>query len=152
MHEEWLDQIRDDHPQLMAVIESARSAHSDGMGAYLCFMAVRLLAMRRILKRTGSIYLHCDPTASHYLKAVMDAVFGHRNFRNEIVWCYTGPSNSKRWFPRKHDIILAYAKSSDCVFNWKAIRTPYKKLRTGRTSGIFKQDASLVLHHNIIFW
>ena len=60
----------------MEAIESARYAHSDGMGAFMCFMAVRLLAMHRVLKPTGSIYLHCDPTASHYLKAVMDAIFG----------------------------------------------------------------------------
>ena len=88
VHEEWTDLITDDHPRLMEAIESARYAHSDGMGAFMCFMAVRLLAMRRVLKPTGSIYLHCDPTASHYLKAVMDAIFGHQNFRNEIVWTY----------------------------------------------------------------
>ena len=69
VHQDWVDQITDDHPRLMEAIESARHAHSDGMGAFICFMAVRLLAMRRVLKPTGSIYLHCDPTASHYLKA-----------------------------------------------------------------------------------
>ena len=66
--------------------------------------------MRRLLKPTGSIYLHCDPTASHYLKAVMDAIFGWRNFQNEIVWCYKSGGVSKRRFARKHDIILLYAK------------------------------------------
>ena len=76
MHQEWVDQISDDHPTLMEAIESACYAHSEGMGAFMCFMAVRLLAMRRVLRDDGSIYLHCDPTASHYLKAVMDAVFG----------------------------------------------------------------------------
>ncbi len=90
VHQDWVDQLTDDHPRLMEAIESARYAHSDGMGAYMCFMAVRLLAMHRVLKPTGSIYLHCDPTASHYLKAVMDAIFGWRQFRNEIVWCYAG--------------------------------------------------------------
>ena len=110
VHQEWADQITDDHPRLMEAIESARYAHSDGMGAYMCFMAVRLLAMRRVLKPTGSIYLHCDPTASHYLKAVMDAIFGWKNFRNEIVWCYKSGGASKRQFAKKHDIILFYAK------------------------------------------
>lgn len=86
VHQEWVDQLTDDHPALMEAIESAMHAHSDGMGAYMCFMAVRLLAMRRILKPAGSIYLHCDPTASHYIKAVMDAIFGCKNFRNEIIW------------------------------------------------------------------
>ncbi|MCY3828366.1 MAG: DNA methyltransferase [Rhodospirillaceae bacterium] len=90
VHEEWSDQIRDDYPFLMEAIESGRYAHSDGMGAFMCFMAVRLLEMRRVLKPNGTIYLHCDPTASHYLKAVMDALFGWRRFGNEIVWCYRG--------------------------------------------------------------
>lgn len=80
IHEDWSDQIRNDQPKLMEAIESARYAHSDSMVAFMCFMAVRLLEMRRILKSTGSIYLHCDPTASHYLKAVMDAIFGYKNF------------------------------------------------------------------------
>ena len=70
VHAEWIDQITDDHPRLMEAIESARYAHSDGMGAYMCFTAVRLIEMHRLLKSTGSIYLHCDPTVSHYLKAV----------------------------------------------------------------------------------
>ena len=85
VHEERADQIRDDHPLLMEAIGSARCAHSDGMGAFMRFMAVRLLEMRRVLKETGSIYLHCDPTASHDLKACMDAIFGWRRFGNR--WC-----------------------------------------------------------------
>ena len=117
VHQEWTDQITDDHPRLMEAIESARYAHSDGMGAYMCFMAVRLLEMRRVLKPTGSIYLHCDPTASHYLKAVMDAIFGWRNFTNEVLWLYKTGGMSKRWFGRKHDNILFYAKGREYVFN-----------------------------------
>ena len=117
VHEEWTDQITDDHPRLMEAIESARYAHSDGMGAFMCFMAVRLLAMHRVLKPTGSIYLHCDPTASHYLKAVMDAIFGWRMFLNEVLWLYKTGGTSKRWFGRKHDNILLYAKSRQYQFN-----------------------------------
>ena len=143
VEQEWVDQIADDWPNVWYVIESARESWGDDMGAYLCFMGVRLIAMRRLLKPTGSIYLHCDPTASHYLKMLMDAVFDRRNFKNEIVWCYTGPSNTKRWFPRKHDIILAYTKGQDWVFNWEDVRVPYVKLDTGKTSGIFKQQALL---------
>ena len=97
------------------------------MLSYTSYMAQRLFETHRILKPTGSIYLHCDPTASHYLKCVMDAIFGEKNFRNEIVWCYTGPSNTKRWFPRKHDIILFYAKSDAGLFNADAIRVPYSE-------------------------
>ncbi len=127
VHEEWVDEIADDHPRLMEAIESARHAHSDGMGAYMCFMAVRLLAMHRVLKPTGSIYLHCDPTASHYLKAVMDAIFGWKNFRNEIVWCYKSGGRAKAHFPKKHDLILWYSKkhrSGEYVFNYDAVSLP----------------------------
>ena len=117
VHEEWTDQIADDHPRLLEAIESARYAHSDSMGAYMCFMAVRLLAMRRVLKSTDSIYLHCDPTASHYLKAVMDAIFGWRNFVNEVLWLYKTGGMSKRWFGRKHDNILFYTKTRSYTFH-----------------------------------
>ena len=123
VHEEWTDQITDDYPRLMEAIESARYAHSDGMGAFMCFMAVRLLEMRRVLKPSGSIYLHCDPTASHYLKAVMDAIFGRKQFRNEIVWDYTFRlMDLPKFFNRKHDIILFYAKSRSSHFQMQKER------------------------------
>lgn len=80
------------------------------MLSYTSYMAQRLFEMHRILKDTGSLYLHCDPTASHYLKLVMDAVFGVKNFRNEIVWSYRSGGVSKNWFGRKHDILLFYTK------------------------------------------
>ena len=100
----------------------------NGMFAYLSYMAERLAEMQRILKSTGSIYLHCDQTASHYLKILMDEIFGIHNFRNEIIWCYTGPSASKKNFPAKHDSIFRYTKSNDWIFNIDAVRVPYKKL------------------------
>ena len=99
-----------------------------GMLAYLSYMGVRLVEARRLLKSSGSIYLHCDPTASHYLKALMDTIFGAKQFRNEIAWCYTGPGNPVRWFPRKHDVLLFYARGDSAVFNRDAVRIPYKQL------------------------
>ena len=117
VHQEWVDEIADDHPNVMTVIEGARISYGDDMGAFLCFMAVRLLAMRRVLKPTGSIYLHCDPTASHYLKQLMDAVFGRRNFVNEVLWLYKTGGMSKRWFGRKHDNLLFYARGKGYLFN-----------------------------------
>ena len=122
VHEEWTDQITDDHPRLMEAIEGARYAHSDGMGAFMCFMAVRLLAMRRVLKPTGSIYLHCDPTASHYLKAVMDAIFGWKNFRNEIIWRRTATvkgnfGQNSKFFGPATDTVLFYSKTGRLIFN-----------------------------------
>ena len=117
---EWVDQITDDWPKVMNVINGSRESYGDDMGAFLCFMAVRLIEMRRVLRNDGSIYLHCDPTASHYLKQLMDAIFGKRNFQNEIVWAYNvGGKSSKRW-ARKHDIILFYAKTGLYVFDGRA--------------------------------
>ncbi len=84
--------------------------------AYLCNMAVRLLSMKRVLKDTGSIYLHCDPTMSHYLKLVLDLIFGENNFRNEIIWHYQAGTRPKDRFGKKHDIILFYSKCNN-VFN-----------------------------------
>lgn len=85
--------------------------------AYLTMMAIRLIELRRVLKSTGSIYLHCDPTASHYLKVLLDTIFGKKNFRNEIAWCYRKWSITQRQFVRNHDIILFYSKSAKNEFN-----------------------------------
>jgi len=115
-----------------------------GLYPYLVNMAIRLVEMHRLLKPTGSIYLHVDPTASHYLKLVMDQIFGGQHYLNEVVWAYTGPSNTQRWFPRKHDVILSYAKdSAQHTFNRDAVRVPYVKRSTGKTNGIFKDAAEL---------
>ena len=92
-----------------------------GMLAYLSYMAERLALLRMLLKETGSIYLHCDPTASHYLKMIMDDIFGLKTFRNEIVWCYKTGGTSKRWFGRKHDTILCYGKSRQDMSTQRSI-------------------------------
>lgn len=95
------------------------------MMAYLAMMAPRLVELRRALRPTGSIYLHCDPTASHYLKMLMDAVFGAQCFRNEIIWRRTGSHNSARRCAPIHDVILFYAVSDD--YCWNSLRRPYMK-------------------------
>ena len=110
----WLDLIEAKHPRLNRVIHAAMT---DSDKSYLIYMAVRLLEMHRLLKPTGSIYLHCDPTMSHYLKLVMDAVFGRRNFRNEVIWNYSKWSNAAYHFQRNHDVILLYAMSENSLFN-----------------------------------
>ena len=125
VHESWVDEIADDRPHLMKAIESARHAHSDGMGAYMCFMAVRLLAMHRVLKPTGSIYLHCDPTASHYLKAVMDAIFGWKNFVNEVIWRRAISHNDAGQYGNITDNVFLYGKGgAKRRWNGQAISTP----------------------------
>ena len=127
----WYEAIDDFHevagrPSLAGLMEGLRLMLGEGPQlAYLSYMANRLIECHRVLKSTGSIYLHCDPTMSHYLKTVMDGIFGRANFHNEIVWCYTGVSNTPRWFPRKHDTLLFYVKSGKAAFNRDAVRIPY---------------------------
>ena len=116
-HGKWVEKVKKYSEDVYHVIQGSRNSYGDDMGAFLCFMAARLLEMRRILKPTGSIYLHCDPTASHYLKELMDAIFGKENFRNEIIWCYSGGGIPRKDYPRKHDVILRYTKTDDYVFN-----------------------------------
>ncbi len=125
VHEEWVDAIEDDWEATSWVIEAAKIAAGDDMAAYLCWLGVRLIEMRRILRQDGSIYLHIDHTAQAWVKALMDSIFGRQNFRNEIAWCYTGPQRALKHFPRKHDTILFYSYA-DATFNRDAIRVPSK--------------------------
>jgi len=106
-------------------IEAARAASGDDMAAFLAWLGVRLMEMHRVLRDDGSIYLHIDHTAHAWVKALMDGIFGRRNFRNEIIWCYSGGGIPKRDFPRKHDTLLRYTKSSDYTFHVE--RKPYKE-------------------------
>lgn len=115
--EAWHGEIADREPSVYAAIDAAGITHGKGMKSYLIMMAVRLLEMRRVLKDTGSVYLHCDPTASHYLKLLMDGVFGVGNFRNEIVWHYRRWTAGNRRFQRMHDVILWYGRSDKLIFN-----------------------------------
>ena len=118
IHQEWVDQIADDWPRVRLVVEAARGVHSNGMGAFLCYIGVRLIEMRRVLKSTGSLYLHCDATASHYLKQLLDAVFGKENFRREVTWKRTtAKSQATRCYPNLVDSILFYSASDDYAFN-----------------------------------
>ena len=138
----WVDAIDDDWPGVTAVIEATRQSYGEDMAAFLCFLGVRVIEMHRVLKPTGSIYLHCDSTANGYIRALMDAVFGRRNFRNEIKWCYTGPGNVTRWFPRKSDSIFFYVKDDkQAVFNPDAVRVPFAEGSVKRAG--FAQTASL---------
>jgi len=105
---------------------------NNDMMAYLTMMCIRLIELKRVLKDTGSIYLHCDPTASHYLKILMDAIFDVKNFRNEIIWCYRGGGVPKEDFSRRHDVIFRYTKSENYIFNVDAVRIPYSEDSTER--------------------
>ena len=108
--------INADVVNLMQALEKL-VGHNDVL-AYLTMMTIRLIELRRVLNKTGSIYLHCDPTASHYLKVVMDTIFGKENFQNEIIWKRThAHGGGLLGYSRVHDVILFYSKSDEYLFN-----------------------------------
>ena len=114
----WHGLIAEEHPGLYSIIDAAGVAHGRGMKSYLIMMAVRLLEMRRILKPTGSVYLHCDPTASHYLKLTMDSVFGAGNFRSEITWKRTNAKGlAFKGYPNNADLLLYFSKGDQFTWN-----------------------------------
>lgn len=110
---------RSGHTDAATMLEAMRSfLGTNDMMAYLAMMAVRLIELHRVLKPTGSLYLHCDPTASHYLKILLDAVFGAKMFRNEIVWKRTSAHNDARnGFANLADKIFFYTKTETLLFN-----------------------------------
>ena len=135
----WHGELAEHEPALYSSISAAEFSHSKGMKAYLIMMGIRMLEMRRVLKPKGSIYLHCDPTASHYLKTMMDSIFGAKQFRNEIVWQRTNAHNLKaKYFSKTHDVLLFYSKDKDYTWNKQytdysqAQLSRYKKDETGR--------------------
>lgn len=105
----WMQALRTTQPHLLA---------------YLIFMVQRLLYMKSLLRPTGSIYLHCDPTASHYIKVMMDGIFGHKNFRNEIIWKRTSAHSSARRFGPVHDVILFYSASDK--YTWNSMKVDFE--------------------------
>ena len=132
---EWVDAIEDGWPETHALIEAVRLTY-EPMAAYLCFMGVRLMEMQRVLKETGSIYLHCDPTANAYLRMLMDTIFGRKNFRNEIIWYYKNASRGRAQHAKAHENILLYAKDGRGVFNRSAVLAPYE---SGMTEWRYKK-------------
>ena len=117
----WMGLIADVHPAVYKVIDTAGTTHGKGMQSYLCMMGVRLLEMRRILKDAGSIYLHCDPTAGHYLKLLMDSIFGAESFKAEITWRRTSAHSDSRTFGNVSDRLLFYGGSPIYA---DSVRTP----------------------------
>ena len=117
----WMGLIADKQPATAHVLKTAGLTHGKGMQSYLTMMAVRLMEMHRVLKPTGSIYLHCDPTASHYLKLLMDSINGASNFMAEITWKRTSTHSDSRTFGNVADIILFYGDQ----INTNDVRVPY---------------------------
>lgn len=122
----WLEALRNTQPRLLA---------------YLSYMTERLLPLRGIVKPTGSIFLHCDPTASHYIKVMMDGIFGHANFRNEIYWYYYNKMHDsrKKLFPKATDSILWYVRDYRADFTFNPLKeerdTPVRQLKRVKRDG-----------------
>ena len=117
--EEWVQSIKEDYFSIHRLLEAVRDieGRQSYNFCYLCYMAIRLIECHRILKDTGSLYLHCDQTMSHYLKLLLDCIFGESNFRNEVIWRYGKMQNAKNNYPQNHDSLLFYTKNYDYVFN-----------------------------------
>jgi site-specific DNA-methyltransferase (adenine-specific) len=126
-------------PQLVDLIKGLAPVLREGsLLAYLISIALRVTEIHRVMKPTGSLYLHCDPTASHYLKIVLDAIFCSQggNFLNEIDWCYKSGGASKRNFSRKHDVILFYVKSRTYTFNYQQEKSYNRGFKPYRFKGV----------------
>ena len=111
--EAYLENLFTKYPFMAHFIQTVEEMHGEAMMSYLTYMAQRIIEMHRVLKSTGSFYLHCDPTASHYLKIILGRIFGKDNFRNAIVWCYKEQETATNYFPKKHDIIFFYTKTKE---------------------------------------
>lgn len=118
MRVQHLNELEEINPRAHHYVSGVWRTLGDGaLTSFLLFMSLRLVEMHRVLKPTGSIYLHCDHHASHYLKQLMDVLFGINNFQNEIIWSYRTGGASKKRFGRKHDVILFYTKGNKYIFN-----------------------------------
>ena len=142
----WHGEIKHEHPGLYDLLNATRLIHGASMMSYLIYMAIRIMEIKRLLKPIGTIYLHCDPNASHYLKLLMDSVFTPKLFRNEIAWCYRGGGVPKLDFARKHDTIFRYSGGKNRIFNVDDVRIPYSEdsterleytARSFRSSGVY---------------
>jgi site-specific DNA-methyltransferase (adenine-specific) len=125
------------HDKLLNLLNAYRDI-APQVFPYLVMMTLRIIELHKVLKSTGSFYLHCDPTASHYLKTICDAVFGVKNFRNEVSWCYRKWGASDKQFLRGHDVIFFYSRSGKNMFNLQY--APYSEGTFKRWKG--KKQAS----------
>ena len=138
VHPGWKERIEDDYPQVFKVIEAVEACATENEAAYICFMAVRLIECHRVLKPTGSIYVHCDAHANSYLRMLMDAIFGADKFRNEIVWrigWVSGYKTQKKGWIRNHDTLLYYVMSDKAskIFNKEYLPYPTGYVRRDGT-------------------
>ncbi len=115
--DDWVSLIKFENYELYSYLSGVRKFSNIYNYCYLTYMAIRLIECKRVLKQKGTVYLHCDPTMSHYLKIVLDCIFGEKKFKNEIIWHYTWGVRTEKSWNKKHDVILMYGKSDNIVFN-----------------------------------
>jgi len=134
----WMNAIKENSKELWGYLDALLKIfrRRDGLPAYLTAMSVRLVEMHRVLNEEGTIYLHVDQTASHYLKIAMDQIFGGDNFRNEIIWSYKSGGASKKNFAKKHDTILVYGKSPRTRFNPQVEKSYNRGFKPYRFKGV----------------
>ena len=135
VHPDWVDAVKDDWPAVWSVIDTARVAAGEDMAAFLCWLGVRLMECHRVLKETGSLYLHIDHTAHAYAKCLLDGIFGRANFQNEVVWEYGLGGSSRRQWSRKHDTLLFYTKSGQYYFDKPTVPATSQRLK-GQEKGM----------------
>lgn len=123
IHDDWLIAIMRDNPEVWKVIDTAKAVYGDDMGAFLCWLGVRLLEMHRVLTNDGSIYLHIDHTAQAWVECLMDAIFGKANYRNAIVWRSTSAHSDSNRFGMNTETILFYTKGDQ--WTWNPLYEPY---------------------------
>ena len=131
VHPDWKMRMEDDYPAVHAVIQAVEACATENEAAYIAFMAVRLIECRRVLKQTGSIYVHCDDHANSYLRMLMDAVFGAGNFRNAVIWKRTargfkGSQFAPKAYNSNTDTILFYSKTNKAQFDMNQVLEPYE--------------------------
>ena len=143
----WVGMIADERPELYKAIQATQTK-SDR--AYLVYMAIRMMEMQRVLKDTGSIYLHCDLTMSAWLKITMDAIFGRKNFMNKVIWHYQKPHSSRRNYPKTYDTILYYVKRREkaYVFNYEATLFKYNTKAIDRYDKIDQDGRRYKVYNN----
>ncbi len=158
--EQWVLQMQEENKRLHIFLTGVRDSNKNEYNyAYLVYMSMRLIECWRILKPTGSLYLHCDQTMSHYLRLVLDIIFGEDNFQNDFIWYYGGGGASKKRWGKKHDNILFCTKGKKWTFNADAVRTPHKwddgQLRAdGSKRSITKGKIAddVFIHHGVMPW
>ena len=145
--EEWLQTIKEDHEKTYVLLNSTRNleGRTSYNFCYLAYMAIRLIECQRVLKDTGSLYLHCDPTMSHYLKLLLDCIFGESNFRNEIIWHYPNRfSRLGNFFSFMNDTLFFYSKTDNYIFENLAAKPSDRTMKSYERGWDAPADALLV--------